>query len=160
MIKILITNPNKEEYSKITRVFTKLNYHTVQADDINGTLQEIQSGDFDLVILYQEAVKIQNIGDVVAKIKDCNSELLVILVTKKPKKIDLKNVFICSEKFHDILFCIEQVLQENEATSLPVIVETEILTEPQRQDLRRKRQLAVISTRLAGFVSGMLSKKQ
>lgn len=161
MIKILITNPNKEEYSKIARVFKKLNYHTVhQTGDVNGTLQEIQSGNFDLVILYPEAVKIENIDDALAKIKDCNSDLRVILVTKKPKKINLKNVFVCSEKFHDILFCIEQVFQENGAASLPVIAETEILTQQQRRDLRRKRQLAVISERLSGFVSAILSKKQ
>lgn len=154
LVKSSTSDQMKNE--QVVKMLTGLRYEVVSGKNDIKIIEKFSSGRFDLVIINTNKPA-KNINETILFFKKHQRDISIIIFTDTLGHVKNvpDNVVICHANLNDLLFSIEDILDQDKKISVSTTKKVLILPEQEREQLRKKRHTKILEERFAKFVSGL-----
>lgn len=161
MAKILMISPNLDERSKyVIETLTRLEYKISAAENIGEAVEIVRNINFDLVLIYR-ITGADVVNETIAWIKKILPAVPVIIsgpVVAINKEIQ-SQVQFCADKVMELIFCIEQNLDQAADSRDTTKSEMQDQYSSDRELIWKNRHALIVRKRLSDFFSGNKRRK-
>jgi DNA-binding NtrC family response regulator len=163
MTKILYISAEKSIVNEqLSRMLKKMRYEVENAKNGTEILTKENLTEFDVIVIYtsKPVAKISETIKTIGQFQPKMPTIISTTIKNKSKKGLPENIEVCSGDFTELLFCIENVLEKSKKPNeVATAGKTGLLTDAERDQLRKKRHENINKERFSKIVVELLSKK-